>query len=119
MAFLNDSIVALSTPPGRSGIGVIRLSGPDSLSILHKILNDDEFNPTPNSLSLHALFDPDSGDLLDEALICFFKGPHSFTGEDVVEFHCHGSPVLLRAVIDIILKLDARLADPENFHCAR
>ena len=115
MAFPNDSIVALSTPPGRSGIGVIRLSGPHSLSILRKILNDDEFNPTPNSLSLQSLFDPASGDLLDEALICFFKGPHSFTGEDVVEFHCHGSPVLLRAVIDIILNLDARLADPGEF----
>ena len=115
MAFPNDSIVALSTPPGRSGIGVIRLSGPHSLSILRKILNDDEFNPTPNSLSLHSLFDPATGDLLDEALICFFKGPHSFTGEDVVEFHCHGSPVLLRAVIDIILNLDARLADPGEF----
>jgi len=115
VAFPNDSIVALSTPPGRSGIGVIRLSGPHSLSILRKILNDDEFNPTPNSLSLHSLFDPASGDLLDEALICFFKGPHSFTGEDVVEFHCHGSPVLLRAVIDIILNLDARLADPGEF----
>jgi len=115
VAFPNDSIVALSTPPGRSGIGVIRLSGPHSLSILRKILNDDEFNPTPNSLSLHSLFDPATGDLLDEALICFFKGPHSFTGEDVVEFHCHGSPVLLRAVIDIILNLDARLADPGEF----
>jgi tRNA modification GTPase len=115
VAFPNDSIVALSTPPGRSGIGVIRLSGPHSLSILRKILNDDEFNPTPNSLSLQSLFDPASGDLLDEALICFFKGPHSFTGEDVVEFHCHGSPVLLRAVIDIILNLDARLADPGEF----
>jgi tRNA modification GTPase len=115
VAFPNDSIVALSTPPGRSGIGVIRLSGPHSLSILRKILNDDEFNPTPNSLSLQSLFDPASGDLLDEALICFFKGPHSFTGEDVVEFHCHGSPVLLRTVIDIILNLDARLADPGEF----
>jgi tRNA modification GTPase len=115
VAFQNDSIVALSTPPGRSGIGVIRLSGPDSLSILRKILRDDEFNPTPNSLSLHQLFDPATGDLLDEALICFFKEPHSFTGENVVEFHCHGSPVLLRAVIDIILKLDARLADPGEF----
>jgi tRNA modification GTPase len=115
VAFPNDSIVALSTPPGRSGIGVIRLSGPDSLFILRKLINDDEFIPQPNSLTLKTLFDPATCDLLDEGLICFFKGPHSFTGEDVVEFHCHGSPVLLRAVIDIILKLDARLADPGEF----
>ena len=52
---------------------------------------------------------------MDQALVCFFQAPHSFTGEDVVEFHCHGSPVLLRMIIDIALSLDARLADPGEF----
>ena len=61
------------------------------------------------------LIDPLTGEALDQALVSFFKAPHSFTGEDVVELHCHGSPVLLRAIIDIILKLDARLADPGEF----
>jgi tRNA modification GTPase len=66
-------------------------------------------------LSLKSLIDPDTAEALDEALVCFFKAPHSFTGEDVVEFHCHGSPILLRTIIDLTLKLGARLADPGEF----
>lgn len=115
MAFPNDSIVALSTPPGRSGIGVIRISGPASREILRKLTGDDSFDPQPNFLTLRTLLDPVSGETLDQALVCFFHAPHSFTGEDVVEFHCHGSPVLLRMIIDIALSLDARLADPGEF----
>jgi tRNA modification GTPase len=115
VAFPSDSIVALSTPPGRSGIGVIRISGPDSLTILRKLTGDESFDPQPNLMTLRTLLDPFSGETLDQALVCFFKAPHSFTGEDVVEFHCHGSPVLLRMIIDTALRLDARLADPGEF----
>jgi tRNA modification GTPase len=115
VAVPTDTIVALSTPPGRSGIAVIRVSGADSLKILRTLLVAVSYNPTPNVLSLKSLIDPHSGETLDEALVCFFKAPHSFTGEDVVELHCHGSPVLLRTIIDLILKLGARLADPGEF----
>ena len=115
MAVPTDTIVALSTPPGRSAIGVIRISGPDSLRILATLLGPESYNPTPNVMSLKSLIDPDSGETLDTALVCFFQAPHSFTGEDVVELNCHGSPVLLRTVIDLILKLGARLADPGEF----
>lgn len=110
-----DTIVAQCTPPGRSAIGVIRLSGSDSLKILRELIASPSFNPQPNLLTLRSLFDPSSGDVLDRALVCFFEAPHSFTGEDVVELHCHGSPVLLQSIVDIILKLDARLADPGEF----
>ena len=115
MAFHTDTIVALSTPPGRSAIGVVRISGPDALRILRTLLVSDSFNPQPNLLSLKSLIDPLTGETLDQALVCFFKAPHSFTGEDLVELHCHGSPVLLRAIIDIVLKHDARLAEPGEF----
>jgi tRNA modification GTPase len=110
-----DTIVALSTPPGRSGIGVIRISGSDSLEILRTLIQAKTYDPTPNLLTLRSLVDPETGDTLDEALVCFFKAPHSFTGEDVAEFHCHGSPVLLRTIIDLTLQLGARLADPGEF----
>jgi tRNA modification GTPase len=110
-----DTIVALCTPPGRSAIGVIRLSGSDSLRILRALTATQSFNPQANILTLRSLFDPFSGDVLDRALVCFFEAPHSFTGEDVVELHCHGSPMLLQSLVDIILKLDARLADPGEF----
>lgn len=115
MALKTDSIVALSTPPGRSGIGVVRISGPDSLSILRRLIQSDSFNPQPNLLTLRTVVDPFSGDTIDQALVCYFKAPHSFTGEDLVELHCHGSPLVLRAIIDISLKLQARLADPGEF----
>jgi tRNA modification GTPase len=112
---INDTIVALATPPGRSGIGVIRLSGPQSLRILRAVVDDEDFAPAPNFLTLRNLIDPATKATLDQALVCYFKGPNSFTGEDVVEFHCHGSPVLLRAIIDVTLVLDARMAAPGEF----
>ena len=115
MVFHTNTIVALSTPPGRSGIGVIRISGPNSLDILRTLVASESFNPQPNLLNLRSLIDPSTGETLDQALVCYFKAPHSFTGEDLVELHCHGSPVLLRAVIDIVLKAEARLAEPGEF----
>lgn len=115
MSVPEDSIVALSTPPGRGGIGVIRVSGPDALSILRRMTSPELVDPEPNYLTLRDVIDPFSRETLDHALVCYFKAPHSFTGEDVVEFHCHGSPVLLRRVIDCVLRLDARLANPGEF----
>ena len=66
-------------------------------------------------MTLRGLIDPATGELLDQGLVCYFKAPHSFTGEDVVELHCHGSPILLRSIIDAALGLGARLADPGEF----
>ena len=110
-----DTIVALSTPPGRSGIGVIRLSGQSSLDITRQLLRDAEFAPEPNRTLLKNLREPETDDVLDQALITFFKAPHSFTGEDVVELSCHGSPVLLRRLLDLLLSQGARAAGPGEF----
>lgn len=110
-----DTIVALSTPPGRSGIGVVRLSGSDALSHARALLRDQAYNPEPNQVVLKPVRDPSSGYLLDRALVTFFKAPHSYTGEDVVELSCHGSPPLLLHVIDALLSLGARAADPGEF----
>jgi tRNA modification GTPase len=111
----SDTIVALATPPGRGGIGIVRLSGPHSLSILRLLIAAPSLEPQPNVLHLHHIHDPATGDLLDEAMVCYFKAPHSFTGEDVVEIHAHGSPILLRAIVDGSLKLGARMADAGEF----
>ena len=110
-----DTIVALSTPPGRSGIGVIRLSGPASLDYTRSLLRASDFSPEPNRVALKTLRDPESGEALDQSLVTYFKSPHSFTGEDVIELSCHGSPVLLLEVVDALLKLGARTADPGEF----
>lgn len=110
-----SAIVALATPTGRSGIGVVRLSGVASIKITCKLVNDADFVPIPRTAHLKQLHDPTTGEVIDEAIITYFKAPHSFTGEDVVEISCHGSPVLLRQVIDICLANDARMADAGEF----
>lgn len=111
----SDTIVALSTPPGRSGIGIIRLSGDSALALTQSLLSDPGFNPEPNRVTLKAIFDPDMGEIIDRALVTFFKSPHSYTGEDVVELSCHGSPPLLLRVLDSLLFFGARTADPGEF----
>ena len=110
-----DTIVALSTPPGRSGIGLIRLSGERSLHYVRALLNDAHFTPASHRVALRKIFDPQSRELLDRALITYFKAPHSFTGEDIAELSCHGSPVLLLHVVDALLALGARPADAGEF----
>lgn len=112
---MNDTIIALATPLGRSGIGVLRLSGPESLTITRKLVNDKNFDPQPRFVSLKKIYEPNTLDLIDETLITYFQAPNSFTGEDVIEISCHGSPVLLRRVLDICLSFDARLAEAGEF----
>jgi tRNA modification GTPase len=109
-----DTIVAVATPAGRSAIGVIRLSGPRSLNIIRALVRDEEFAPWPNTVVLKKVVS-NSGEAVDYALVSYFEGPHSFTGEDMVEISCHGSPVILRAILDLTQSLDARLAGPGEF----
>jgi tRNA modification GTPase len=110
-----DTIVALSTPTGRGGIGVIRLSGERSLDYVRSLLADAHFSPESHRVALRKIYDPQSRELLDRALITYFKSPHSFTGEDIAELSCHGSPVLLIHVVDALLALGARAADAGEF----
>jgi tRNA modification GTPase len=112
---MNDTIVAIATPIGRSGIGVIRLSGISSLKIVRKLTDQFDFDPQPRKAYLKKIIDPETQEVVDETLVTYFESPHSFTGEDVVEIDCHGSPILLRQIIDICLKLDARSAEAGEF----
>ncbi len=110
-----STIVALSTPPGRSGIGVIRLSGRKSLAIVRTLLRDKNYTPETHKVCLKKLYDPKSGEVLEQALLTFFKSPKSFTGEDTVELSCHGSPVLLIHLVDLLLEAGAIAACPGEF----
>ncbi len=112
---MQDTIVALATPLGRSGIGVIRLSGADSLSIIRKLIKDENFHPKPRFAYLKKIFDLQTSEVLDETIITYFQSPQSFTGEDVIEISCHGSPIILRQIIDFCLQLDARMAEAGEF----
>ena len=110
-----DTIVAVATPPGRSAIGVIRLSGPGSVDVLRSLIRDPQFLPSPNYTILKKIIAGDGGEVLDYALVSYFAAPHSFTGEDMVEISCHGSPVVLRQLLDLTQMFDARLAGPGEF----
>ena len=112
---MQDTIVALATPLGRSGIGVIRLSGNDSLKIVRRLIRDKNFNPPARFAHLKKIYNLESEDVLDETIITYFQSPQSFTGEDVIEIAGHGSPVILRQIIDSCLKLDARMAEAGEF----
>ena len=112
---MKDTIVALTTPTGRSGIGVIRLSGDNSLTTVRRLVGEDNFNPKPRFAHLKKILDLETDEVLDEVIVTYFQSPNSFTGEDVIEISCHGSPVVLRQIIDYCLKLDARMAEAGEF----
>ena len=108
-AYLNDTIVAQATAPGRGGLAVIRLSGPKALAMTEEIIAA----PTrleARKASFLALKNKDNDELLDQAVVTWFKGPASFTGEDVVEFSVHGGVVTPRRVVGALLALGARPA---------
>ena len=110
-----ETIVALSTPAGRSGIAVIRLSGSRALEIAGKLAGDANFAPAPRRTVLRKIYAAHSGEAIDSALVVYFKAPNSFTGEDVVEISPHGSPVIVGQIIEHALKLNARLANAGEF----
>jgi tRNA modification GTPase len=104
----DDTIVAIATPPGRGGIGVVRISGPASPQIAGAILDRSEpLRPRHATLARVSH--------VDEVIATLFAGPHSYTGEDVVEISAHGSPVILRAIVDAAIRAGARLAQPGEF----
>jgi tRNA modification GTPase len=113
----DDTIVAIATPPGQGGVGIVRLSGRLAKSIAGRVFTPSRADATLGGRRLiHGeLRDPESGTLLDTGLCCLMAAPHSYTGEDVVEFHCHGSPVVLREVSARCLGLGARLAGRGEF----
>lgn len=110
----DDTIVAVSTPPGRGGIGVVRLSGKDARRIANQILRLGDEGLKPRRASLAELID-DQGHKVDETLATLFPKPHSYTSEDVVEISCHGSPPVLGLAVERALASGARLAEPGEF----
>jgi tRNA modification GTPase len=116
MLHLDDTIVALSTPPGEGAIGVIRLSGKHAISIVNTLFNGKDLTTVEaNTLHFGRIEDPKSAKLIDEVVVAVFHGPRSYTGEDVIEVSCHGSPYILKTVIDLCLSEGARMATRGEF----
>lgn len=110
------TIVAIATPPGYGGIGVIRLSGSQSVDFASRLLHKNKvFDFVPQHATLQHIVNPESDTPIDEAVITYFKAPHSFTGEDVIEISSHGSPVVLNEILRLLVGFGAVLADPGEF----
>ncbi|MBR5599408.1 MAG: 50S ribosome-binding GTPase, partial [Alphaproteobacteria bacterium] len=111
-----NTIYALSTVFGKSGVAVIRISGNSVLNIVSKITNIDINKIKPRHTYFTNIINPDTKDVLDKSLVIYFKAPYSFTGEDVLEIQCHGSKAVLNSVLNVLSKLnDVRLAEPGEF----
>jgi tRNA modification GTPase len=108
---LDDTIVALSTPQGRGGIGVVRLSGEQLL----RTATGKQVELLPARASFALVTDAETGERIDEAVVTYFQSPHSYTGEDIVEISAHGSPVILRHIVEQAMGKGARLAEPGEF----
>ena len=111
---LDETIVAIATPAGRGGIGVVRLAGNEARTIaipMLRLTHDLE----PGRAHFGELIEPGTGQRIDEVVATFFAKPHSYTTDDVVEISCHGSPVVLRHVVEMAIAAGARLAEPGEF----
>ncbi|MBX2857123.1 MAG: tRNA uridine-5-carboxymethylaminomethyl(34) synthesis GTPase MnmE [Cellvibrionaceae bacterium] len=107
----SDTIVAIATPPGRGGVGIVRISGPLSATIAKQIIG---LCPAPR-YAHYGNFTSHTQQLLDRGIALFFQAPHSFTGEDVLELHGHGGPVVLDMLVASAVAMGARLARPGEF----
>ncbi len=116
-SFKEDTIAAISTPLGEGGIGIVRLSGPDSLSVADRIFRGKE-GGKPSRMPTHSLhygYIQSKGKPVDEVLLTVMRAPRTYTREDIVEINCHGGIVPLRKVLELTLKEGARLAAPGEF----
>ena len=106
-----DTIAAIATPPGRGGVGIVRISGPACREIAIQVLG---YCPAPRQAD-YRLFKDAAGGMIDQGIALFFNSPHSFTGEDVLELHAHGGPVVLNMVLERAVELGARISRPGEF----
>jgi len=113
---IRDTIAAVSTPPGRGGIGVVRLSGTDARAVAEKILRfPSGYEWEPWTAMLAELWDAAQNQAVDQVIVTYFAAPRSFTAEDLVEISCHGAPVILRYALERACAAGARLAEPGEF----
>ncbi len=116
---VEDTIAALSTPPGEGGIAIVRISGKDALEIASRIfLPAGQRTPlsTPSHTMLYGhIVDPEGGTMIDEVLLSVMRAPNTYTREDVAEINCHGGMVAVRRVLEAAVKEGARLAEPGEF----
>lgn len=110
-----DTIAAVATPPGTGGVGIIRVSGSRALDLGGKLFQSPRKKTFSPGRMYYGAFSDGKGQILDKGLFVWFKSPRSFTGEDVVEFHCHGGMVVLQSLLNTLFDLGIRQAEPGEF----
>lgn len=106
-----DTIAAIATAMSNSGIGIVRISGEESLNIIQKVYK----GKTLKDHAIHYGYIVDGDETIDEVLVMIMKGPHSFTGEDTVEINCHGGVYVVKRILETVIKAGARPAEPGEF----
>ena len=115
---IKDTIAAIATAMSHSGIGIVRMSGPDSFQIIDEIFQPKKEGKklaNEKGYSLHYGFIKDGEDLIDEVLVLAMRGPHSYTAEDTIEIDCHGGIYVMRKILETVVKYGARVAEPGEF----
>lgn len=112
---LQDTIVALATPPGVGAIGVIRLSGEDALFIVNQVFHGKDLTAQPSHTAHFGTIKDEDETIIDEVLVTVFVAPKSYTGENVAEVSCHGSSYIIQQLIQLFIQKGARLAQPGEF----
>ncbi len=112
---LNDTIVALATPPGQGALAIIRLSGQKSFPVVDEIFIGANLAKSESHTIHFGHIEKDDGEVIDELLVFLFKGPNSYTGEDVIEISCHGSPYIIQEILGLVVSKGIRLAKPGEF----
>ena len=112
----SETIAAIATPLGEGGIGIIRISGDDSLEILNRIFRPASGKPVKSRMMTYGhIINPEDSSITDEVLAVYMKGPKTYTAEDVAEINCHGGLIPLKRVLSLVLGAGARLAEPGEF----
>jgi len=116
---MSDTIAAISTAIGEAGIGIVRLSGRDSIEIANRIFIGNKVKSLDEAenrkLTYGHIVDPETGQIIDEVLIAYMKEPYTYTRENVVEIYCHGGVISVKRILEAVLSCGARLAEPGEF----
>ena len=119
MNHIDDTIVAISTPVGQGGIGIVRLTGSGAAPVADSVFRSrsgKRLTASPSHRMIYGqVINPADGKVLDEALVTFMRAPNTYTREDVVEISCHGGMVAVRSILEVVIRQGARLADPGEF----
>lgn len=117
--YIDDTIAAIATAPGEAGIGIVRISGEKSIELIDKIFVSKQGKKLseykPRRITYGYILEPKTDKRIDEVLVSYMKGPNTYTREDIVEINCHGGMIPVKSILELVLRVGARAAEPGEF----